>query len=661
MHHHHPLSARHRAAPFRAVGVALLLAVGCARPEPGPSSAAKPSPPAPAPVSPSPAAALPAPSPRVETHTRGWSVDKRYSYRIKLTTTLGIGDGPKSFDFDLVGNAVVIPARVTSDETTVYVSIPDASIVSRIPSGQPGLDQAAADIRGTGMFFTLSRGKLGELHLPKSQSVFASTSYRAVAAALQFAHATHGETRYTTEEFDTTGRAAVEYVADGSGSSWKKEKLRYLAVLGAAQASGANSVPLLPEVASEAKVNLSAGGRPLSVELHERLLIKGAQAPMRSEVILSLASGPEAPAPSPAPDWTAKLASTRAVAPDQPLGVAAPVEQLDAARIGSLDFDQIVSGLEQSAIEKSTRKAVHERARQAGDDSVSEEEEAALNAELRQDSQLFLALGALFRRDKTAIVRAVAKIHAKSPAAPALMDALSSAGSEPAQEALAKLTEAPDLGAELQSRAAVALSRTPTPSPASVRSLKALLRGDPFDIRGLYGLGTFARRLRDEGKTAESDALGEFLVAKLGQAKNPTDKVTALRSIANSGYAKALARILPYLSDDSEKMRSAAVRALQSMRDPRVDGLLAARLHDDGSNVVRLSALDAVQLREPSPVLTDAVVAAGTQATDTHLRFRAVEVMIRWLPQQPTLRATLEVVAKNDAEPKIRNRAQAAL
>jgi hypothetical protein len=378
-------------------------------------------------------------------------------------------------------------------------------------------------------------------------------------------------------------------------------------------------------------------------------------------VNVSLASGPEEVAPSPTPDWTAKLAGAQRVAADEPLGVAAPVGELDTARIGSLDFDQIIAGLEQSAADKAARKAAHELARKTGGDSVSETEEAELNTELQADSQIFLALGALFRRDKATIGRAVALIHKKSPAAPALMDALSSAGSEPAQEALGRLTEAADLGAELQSRAAVALSRTPTPSPASVRTLKALLRADPFDIRGLYGLGTFARRLRDEGKAAESDALGEFLVARLKQAPSPTDLVTVLRSIANSGYARALPRVLPYLSDDNEKVRGAAVRALQSMRDPQVDGLLASRLHDDASNVVVLSALDAVQLRDPSAVLTDAVITAGTQAADTHVRFRAVEVMIRWLPQQPTLRAALELVAKNDAEPRIRNRAQAAL
>jgi HEAT repeat protein len=119
--------------------------------------------------------------------------------------------------------------------------------------------------------------------------------------------------------------------------------------------------------------------------------------------------------------------------------------------------------------------------------------------------------------------------------------------------------------------------------------------------------------------------------------------------------------VVPYLGDDHDVVRSAAVRALQSMRDPQVDGILATRLREDGSSDVRISALDAAQVRDPSSVLAEAVASAGTEAADAHVRFRAVELMIRWLPQRPALRSTLESVAKNDAELRVRSRAQAAL
>jgi hypothetical protein len=510
------------------------------------------------------------------------------------------------------------------------------------------------------MFFTLSHGKLGELHIPKHQSPMATNSYRAVASALQFAHAKNGAKKYATEEFDTTGRAAVEYEA-GADRSWKRKKLRYLEVLGVKKPIGTSDIPLLPEVTSEGRIQLAPSGRPLSVELHEAMLVSGAQVPLRSEITLSLSSGPEQPAPSPAPDWKAKLASARQLPADQAVGSAAPIEELDSARIGSLDFEQILAGLEQNAKDESARAAARHLADKDSKAAESDPETAERETDLQENSHLFFALGALLRRDPRVIQRTVAAIRAKSPASFVLMDALSSAGKTESEEALAALIDAKSLDSAYRNHAAVALSRTPKPSNVSVRALKALLRAKPFDERGLYGLGTFARRLRDEGKASEAKALGEFLVAQLKQAQHPSALVRVLRSIANSGYSAALPRVLPYVTDQRDPVRTAAVRALQSMQDPQVNGILATRLRDEASSTVRISILDAAQLREPSPVLADAVASVSTEAADNHVRFRAVELMISWLPKRPDLRATLELIAKNDAEPKVRNRAQAAL
>lgn len=643
-------------ARLGSASLALTIAMACSHPQPGESSQARPLPPA------SASAAAPVGAVTVvDTVTRGWSIDTSYSYRLKLTTTIAMGDGPKSFDFDLTGNAVVIPASVTDDQAVLYVSIPDATIVTRIRGTEPDFDKAAADVRGTGIFFTLSKGKLGELRIPNHQSPLATNSYRAVASALQFAHAKSGESRYGTEEFDTTGRAAVEYEAEADRSLWKKKKLRYVDLLGVSKPIGTANIPLLPRVTSEAHLRLAPSGRPLSVELHEAMLVSGAQVPLRSEVALSLSSGPEQPGPSPAPDWKAKLASAQPLPAAQAVGTAAPIEDLDSARIGALDFDQILKGLEDNAKERSARAAARELAAQGAAATESDAETEARETELHEDSRFFFALAALLRRDPRLIQRAVAAVHAKSPAAVLLLDALSSSGTTAAQDALASLTEAKDLDGALRNHAYVALTRTPIPSNGSVLALKALLRRKPFDERGLYGLGTFARRLRDEGKTQQSNAIGEFLLARLKEAKDDMYVVRVLRSIANSGYTRALPRVIPYLTDEREKVRGGAVRALQSMQDPQIDGILATRLRDDESSVVRLAVVDAAQVREASPVLADAMASVSTEAADSHVRFRAVELMIRWLPQRPGLRATLELIAKNDAEPKVRNRAGAAL
>jgi hypothetical protein len=114
-----------------------------------------------------------------------------------------------------------------------------------------------------------------------------------------------------------------------------------------------------------------------------------------------------------------------------------------------------------------------------------------------------------------------------------------------------------------------------------------------------------------------------------------------LKAIANSGYDGALPHVLPYLNDDREEVRKAAVRSLQSMRTSDVDSLIAERMQADVSKDVRLSALAAARLRKPGIVLEKALVATGASAEEPHVRYRAVELMAKWLPDRPELRETL--------------------
>jgi HEAT repeat protein len=151
------------------------------------------------------------------------------------------------------------------------------------------------------------------------------------------------------------------------------------------------------------------------------------------------------------------------------------------------------------------------------------------------------------------------------------------------------------------------------------------------------------------------------LAGQLGRAKIQMDVVTALRGIANSGFVGALPKVTPFLNDDRESVRVAAVRALQSMRDPRVDDILATRMRTDGSNDVRVSAIVAAQVRDPSQELAQGLVGASTESTDPTVRYRAVELMTRWLSKRPDLKPTLESIAKTDQEARVRDLANAAL
>jgi hypothetical protein len=637
------------------LGIALVAAMGCA--ERAPEQGAKP-------AAPSQAANAAAPSQaqtRLDARTLGWTLGKAYPYRVKLTTKIAFDGGPNNFDFDLEGEALVVPVKVTPDEATLYLSVADARIVSRVPGSQSELDKAAADIRAAGIFFTLSGGRTTEFRLPKAQSQLAGNSYRAIASALQFARADGPTKQYSAEEYDTTGRALTEYQATADPTVWHKQKTRYVRVLGTAEAFEGRQIPLVPEITSQGEIRLTPSGRPDKVDLAEQISVRGAQVPIRSDVTLTLAGAPEQAVATQAADWDAKLAASTRVAAEQPIGAAAPAADLDTARIGGLDFEHVLARLEQIAKEKLAANAKKANEPSASDASSDDAEQAKRENQVQEDSKLFFALSALFRKEPATVGRALAAIRANSPASSVLMDALSSAGSAEGQRALVTLMDDKRVDPEIRNRAINSLARTPTPTDGSIRALKALLREDPFDMRALYGLGTYARKLRDDGKSEQARALGELLVAELKLAQHPTDRQTVLRAIANSGYAGALSGVEPYLADRDESVRSAAVRALQSMHDPRVDGLLASRLTRDASSDVRLSAMASMQVRQPNQTLADALASAGTVAADARVRFGAVELMIRWLPEQPALRTTLEKVATSDTEPRVRDRAKAAL
>ncbi len=656
MHLHHRLSAKSR--PLSSVLLALLAgsSFGCARTEhatPAHVAATAPA------VTPAPTATELAPAP-LDARTRGFVLGKFYGYRLKLTTGIALANGPKAYDFDLTGNVGLLPVQVSAESVTLHVSIPDAAFVTRVAGSNPEFKRIGEELRGTGAFFTLKGGLVSELRVPPGQAPMVSTIYREIAAALEFARAADDRHSYTATEYDTSGRYLAQYDLDPSSGSWQKQKLKYLEVLGAQNAAQNRPLPV-PAVTSKSQVRLAPSGRPESVVQNEQLTLSSAQMPVNSELSLELVATGEQPAQPNEERLAALLEGTHPVAANEPLGAAPSPSSLDAARIGSLTFEQILRELEKIADTQAASKAKAEADPSTDALPLSDDERIEAETQIKEDSQLFLALSALIRQKPGTVAKILAAVHRKSSASFTLLDALGNSSSPEALNALAGLIKTKSLPPLLHGRAINALARTPAPNAASITALKALLEADPFDRKAIYGLGTYSRRLRDAGKAKEAAALGEFLVARLPLAKVPMDLVTGLRGIANSGYAPALPKLLPYLSDDRDKVRVAAVRALQSMHDPQVDGILAARMRTDTSSKVRVSAIVAAQVRKPSDELASGLASAGMASSDATVRYRAVELMVRWLPERPELRATLEQVAQRDTEARVRDFAKAAL
>ncbi len=583
-------------------------------------------------------------APPLDARTHGWQAQKLYSYGLKLTTVMTLGQGNPSFDFDVLGALEVEAVSVTEQSATLYAVVRDPEFVSRIPAAQAELDQLAAELARDGFFFELKGGLLSELRVAQNGSPLAVNMQRTLAAALQVARPASEATSYEAEEYDTTGRYQASY-AQGNDGFLQKKKLRYTELLGPKSVGRAGSLRVVPRVqSSEIQIKLTADGRPERVRLAESIALDAAQTPVASTTTLAL--DPRGVSSAPASDRGALYAASFVIAAGDAYGKVA-TEALDRSRIGTLTFEQIVPRLEQLAKDQ--------RAEAKGKTPGAAEERA--NPE---ESKLFIALAAIFRQQPETVPLAVSKIRSGSPISGALVDALGSASSPESQRALIALLNAKDTKPELKSRVSTVLGRTAAPTEEAVAALQEILVKKPWNRNALFGLGTLSRHLRDAGEMERAARLGDLLVAKLDRATDPSTLVTSLRAIANSGYAPALPKVVLYLKDSREQIRVDAVRALQSMKDPKADELIAAQMHTD-SPAVCTSAIQAAEVRVPTDTLVRGVRDAARSAPDPHVRYRAIEVMLRWLAQRPELRGELVKLSSSDQEPRIRERIAGAL
>jgi hypothetical protein len=583
----------------------------------------------------------------------GWKMDTQYRYSVRMQSSISFGQAPPTTAFDLAGTATIVPVSSTATSVTIFETIADAKVAARSKDAQADLDKVAAQIRKTACFFTLSGGIVSEMRMPRALLPTVASTYRALASSFQFARSLGSESPFSATEHDTTGEYVAEYARESDQPAWQKRKLRYVHLVGGEGVLLAAPLQILPQVvASDATIRLADDGRIESLHARDQLLINGAQVPLHSSTDVDLASLSAEAIAKPL-DWSALMARTETLAPDQTYGSPPALEALDKARINGATLDSVLSRLEVLGREKSLQ------GRSIGPSST--QDTATQERSVQEDSRLFEALTAIMREQPRTIDTVVQKIRNDSPAADVLVFALGTTSTDRSEGALLDLIAAKTTSDRVRKLARLALARTPRPGKRSVEALYTLLAANPLDEEALFSMGTYSRRFRDAGNLDEAQKLGALVAGKLAIAQTQPELMTVLRAIANSGYAEALPSVIPFVSDQRELVRVAAVRALQSMQDPKVDAILAKSLGEDPSSEVRVSVIDSLKVRRPNDTSAHALQGAATSAADPRVRYRAVELMVRWLPWRPDLRSALAALAESDPEERIRERAKAAL
>jgi len=585
----------------------------------------------------------------------GWKEGARYVYTAQLASHVGMG-GQSPFDLELTAGLELAPLRVSGARAELAVTLADPrlSIGGRpVPAGDP---LAAAFAQP--FLFTLDGGKVVEQRFPPGLPPAAAGMFRTLAAAFQLAApAADAKDSWTAREYDATGGYDAAYAWGSEPGAVSKRKLKYAEVLVAGPVDAATRARVAAQVAASSGEMRVRDGALAAIRLADTITSQVlTKAPLAVETKLAI-DLKEITAPRPgAPGRDALIAGTTALRAAQAYGDGASKGMFDRARLDGRTFEQLAA-----ALEAETRPSG--KGKNKGKPTAGEKPTAGADREgqLREHVATFSALVALLRLEPEAVKKAAAKARAGSTAAAPIMDALASAGSEPAQEALADLVLDTKLDADARIAAANSLIRVPKPAPQMIDTLQQLIADPLLREHAVFGLGTAARRLREAGEAERARAISERLVALLRAAKQSDDQIRCLRGIANSAYAPALPVVKPFIAAPDASVRLAAIEATRLMDDPAVDAFITGPMAKDVDAGVRRAAVQVAARRPASAPLAAALTEVALHEADSSTRQQAVELLGRWLAQDATLRGVLEKVVANDGRPEIREAAKQAL
>jgi len=574
-----------------------------------------------------------------------------HAYRVKLASTAQLASTPVPVAFALAGTLAVHSQR-SSAGTAFLVTIGDVEVraagdaQANLP---PGLQEDLVGPWG----FELVDGSAHAVRARGGTSPFAIAIIDSLAAAFQTPDTAPDGGSWEHAESDATGSYRARYEPGVVPGSFTRTKVAYdtpgplhSLSLGSGPLGRLDATPKVIASSGEIKVR---GTDLVYVQSHEEIDVGfTAISRVRSSTDLTLESLESAPDDG-ALDWATFVASTIAM-PMGPSMLPRPaVGPFDVARANSVSFAQALDDLEKEN-EPAPGSNVSPLASSAPDEDTAR---ARLGA--------FGTMVAVLRAKPESVRLATAAVERGSRARASLLDALGAAGTKDAQEALQRVARQSKLPDVVRKKAAYALIRTPRPTGESVDALITLLADKLLRVYAVYGLGTYARRLRESGESAVAERATNQLLALLGTTEASSQRVDVLRGISNSGDPSAFAAVRSLLADPDPSIRAAAVDALRLMPNAEVDSLVAARMSAEEKSDVRIEALDAAGARQPNEPLPSAVAAVATGAADPESRVRAVRVMGKWVAARPELRKVLEQVARDDSREAVRLAARAAL
>lgn len=635
----------------RAIAPTLLLLIACNGRSATNSTATTPATATPAASEAAASNILVKPASTIPASTVNWQAGVDHQMRLELdnTTTMAMGTLAQ---FELRAT-LLLRARELGSGVELVGNLRDVQFSVPDVARQKNFDELQVELTKP-FLFALEGGRLLQPRVSKGSTAFAISLWRTIAAALQVSLPPGGDSApWQVEEEDATGEYMARYEGTSEPGVYHKKKLSYAPlILTAATDPARRPTEVIAEVlSSEGQVKVEQR-RLEAVEYREQLRVASAPtAPTVAETRFTLVRRQTQPSAE-APDWDVLQSGMQPADFSNIKASSSSRAEYNRLRIGNYTFD--------SALEELSKSAKH--AAEPAAATALPEEEAQRKQRLQEQAAAFSAMAALIETEPQVLPKAERLVRASSSGPKvALLDAMATAGTEPAQKALVRVMNEAALSKELRQAAAFAIMRLRLAEPATVAALAVHLKGGELQQYALYGLGTISRRLRENGEPKRAKDALQPVLGELDKPLSDPAKVHVLRAIANSGNVIAFERVRRLLSSKEPTLRAAAVDAIRLMDHPDVDNLLSERLASDPDRGVHAATIAAIALRQPSEVLTRALTSALPGPMTVGLKLRAVDILGEWSGRQPELVRELEKVASTNELPRVREAARRQL
>lgn len=549
-------------------------------------------------------------SDRAAVPQRQWSPGTTYVYEIENTRSITLhGDGgpgqPKALGVSgRLSISVVGPAE---DGILLRLAF-DASQLA-------GAFQAVAE----------PTGKLASFRFPRGLDGPARAALKGLASALQVVASDPPADAWRTIEQDGSGEYEAAYRA--TGPAIHKVKERFVRARGPRGLAPIED-PSTYRVASSIDFELDGSGWPRTASDDETLTVAAgtmrveARTTTRARLVaieqtaeLAALADAERPRLEPEPEVDAE-------------GFAAAKRRADEGLVDGASYRALLADLASGDVKQRNRTM------------------ARLAALLRLRPEEAAQAGDAIRRGRLG-----------DEATKRLIGSLGGAATEQAQRALASVLAAEDASPETRSDAAAALGTTRSPTDDSLRSLANAARSaDPaVASTATLGLGNLIKHMNEQGSGDPSDALA-LLIRRLESARDDGERILCLDGLGNSGDARALPAIEPFLGDGNTDVRAAAVAALRFQAS--VDDQVVAALQDPAAPV-RRAAAGALAYRAITPVLP-LVTLVLQHDPDVDTRLELVTALRLRKRHEPRLVELLAWAAEHDPAVEVRNAARSA-